>query len=452
MKKLLFFLVCIPCSGFSQVPTSDLLITEITDPENSLTSGRYVEIYNISPLAIDLSTGYALVRWTNAGTTPQTPKYLNGIIPANGFYVVCNSATKFLATYGVSASQDIGSGGPADSNGDDNIALLAPDGSIIDMFGVVGEDGSGTGHEFEDGRAERACGITSSSTWLVGDWNIDNDSGGGDGPQYAPADFDPFTWVCIVATVSGCMDTLSCNYDAAATSDDGTCDYDAIWQTTEIICNGDSLVVGSSAYYLSGTYIDSLSTIYGCDSTVYTTITVNNATDFQQSITICEGDSLVVGSNIYYNMGNYSDTLTTISGCDSIIFSDLDFFQPTPLIIQSEPNPPEICLGDTILLEASPGFVSYAWTNGMTGQIIYDNPTTDTWYMVEAVDANGCVVEEDINVYVESCITGVNETYESNKELLKITDILGRESKLTPNVSLFYRYNDGTVEKRIIVE
>jgi hypothetical protein len=88
----------------------------------------------------------------------------------------------------------------------------------------------------------------------------------------------------------------------------------------------------------------------------------------------------------------------------------------------------------------------------MTGQIIYDNPTTDTWYMVEAVDANGCIVKEDINVYVDSCITGVNEIYESNKKLLKVTDILGRESKPTPNVSLFYRYNDGTVEKRIIVE
>ena len=34
----------------------------------------------------------------------------------------------------------------------------------------------------------------SSSTWIATDWNIDNDSGGGDGPQYAPADFDPFAW------------------------------------------------------------------------------------------------------------------------------------------------------------------------------------------------------------------------------------------------------------------
>jgi len=657
------------------ITTSDLLITEITDPQNSSTAGRYVEIYNSGTQDIDLSSGYALVRWTNANTSPQSSVGLTGIIPAGGFYVVCNSGTKFLSTYGVPASQNIGTGGPADSNGDDNIALLAPDSTIIDMFGLAGEDGSGTGHEFEDGRAERACGTSSSSTWLVGDWNIDNDSGGGDGPQFAPADFDPFAWICITTNVSGCTDTsavnysanattddgsccfvsgctdslafnydatvcyddgscivlelgcidilamnfdstantnngsciylndkvdlffseygegtsnnkyleiynttanpvnlssyaltrvsnaptttgvyeywvdfdsgavilandvyviahpsadsillaqadmtysvlsngddgfalvygeepaipiasgnqyiildmlgdflgdpgsgwdvagiteatkdhtlvrkcsithgdtnwiasagvdsltsqwlvypqdywtdigqhsdfcgctdpLACNYDSLANIDNGSCAYDAIWQQAEAICNGDSVMVGSSVYYLSGTYTDSLSTIYGCDSTVYTTLTVNNATDFQQSIILCEGDSLVVGSNTYYNTGNYSDTLTTISGCDSIILSDLGFHQQIPLIIQSEPNPPEICLGDTILLEASAGFISYAWTNGMTGQIIYDNPTEDTWYMVEAVDTNGCVASEDVNVYVDSCITGINE-------------------------------------------
>ena len=55
------------------------------------------------------------------------------------------------------------------------------------MFGVVGEDGTGTWHEFEDGRAERALGnSTSSATSDAAGWNIDNDSGGGDGPVYAP--------------------------------------------------------------------------------------------------------------------------------------------------------------------------------------------------------------------------------------------------------------------------
>ena len=39
-----------------------------------------------------------------------------------------------------------------------------------------------------------------------------------------------------------------------------------------------------------------------------------------------------------------------------------------------------------------------------------------------------------------------------NKELLKVTDLLGRETKETKNTLLFYNYDNGTVEKRIIIE
>ena len=39
-----------------------------------------------------------------------------------------------------------------------------------------------------------------------------------------------------------------------------------------------------------------------------------------------------------------------------------------------------------------------------------------------------------------------------NKELLKVTDLLGRETKGTKDEILFYIYDDGTVEKRIIIE
>jgi len=40
----------------------------------------------------------------------------------------------------------------------------------------------------------------------------------------------------------------------------------------------------------------------------------------------------------------------------------------------------------------------------------------------------------------------------TNKELLKITNLLGREAKGTKNEVLFYIYDDGTVEKRIVIE
>ena len=46
--------------------------------------------------------------------------------------------------------------------------------------------------------------------------------------------------------------------------------------------------------------------------------------------------------------------------------------------------------------------------------------------------------------------TSIQE-HTTNKELLKVTDLLGRETK-QKNQPLFYIYDDGTVEKRIILE
>ena len=188
------------CSSVLAFPlfSQDLLITELTDPQNSSTAGRYVEIYNSSDSDIDLSTGYSLQRWTNGNVDPQAPVFLTGSIPAEGFYVVCNDAAKFAATYGADASQDVGTGGVADSNGDDHIALLDPNGNILDIYGTPGQDGtigSGGTSEFEDGRAERRCGTSAAAIFFPADWNMDHDSGGGDGNLNAPeGGFDPFSW------------------------------------------------------------------------------------------------------------------------------------------------------------------------------------------------------------------------------------------------------------------
>ncbi|MDC1050846.1 SUMF1/EgtB/PvdO family nonheme iron enzyme [Candidatus Marinimicrobia bacterium] len=172
-----------------------IFITEITDPQNSSEAGRFVELYNGNDNDINLD-GYAIQRWSNANSDPSTPIELNGTIEANDFFIICNSSDKFESTYtNVTCDMDIGAGGPADSNGDDTIALIWG-GVILDIFGIPGEDGSGTAAEFEDGRAERApWTIGASNIWIESDWLIDNDSGGGYGPQYAPEDFDPGFWI-----------------------------------------------------------------------------------------------------------------------------------------------------------------------------------------------------------------------------------------------------------------
>ena len=168
IKPIIKFLTLSVISSFL---LADVFMTELTDPQNSSDAGRYVELYNSGDSDVDLSTGWALQRWTNGNADPQSPVSLTGTISAGGFYIVCTDADKHSAMYGSACDQDIGTGGPADSNGDDNMALLGADGSIVDMFGVAGEDGSGTGHEFEDGRAERAADNTiASATWDASGW------------------------------------------------------------------------------------------------------------------------------------------------------------------------------------------------------------------------------------------------------------------------------------------
>ena len=51
-----------------------------------------------------------------------------------------------------------------------------------------------------------------------------------------------------------------------------------------------------------------------------------------------------------------------------------------------------------------------------------------------------------------NCSTTQIREHTSKKELLKATDLLGREKKGTKNEILFYIYDDGTLEKKIIIE
>jgi len=48
--------------------------------------------------------------------------------------------------------------------------------------------------------------------------------------------------------------------------------------------------------------------------------------------------------------------------------------------------------------------------------------------------------------------TAINEISQQEKHLLKIVDILGRQSQPKPNTPFIEIYDDGTVEKRIVVD
>ena len=64
------------------------------------------------------------------------------------------------------------------------------------------------------------------------------------------------------------------------------------------------------------------------------------------------------------------------------------------------------------------------------------------------------VLLDDFRLHTDTNASGVaHYSITKPKKLLRIIDVLGRERKRQqPDVPLFYIYDDGTVEKRLIIE
>lgn len=174
--------------------SDEVFISELADPDNNA-DARFVELFNAGETDV-LLDDWKLVRYTNNNPEISSEIDLSGIkIRAGKTLVISPNATVFEQVYGFAPDLAVSANSPADSNGDDNLVLLNRNGEIADIFGVIGEDGSGTDHEFEDGRALRKTPVMRGNTvYLFDEWIIYNDTGSAgtiNQPQNAPEDFTP---------------------------------------------------------------------------------------------------------------------------------------------------------------------------------------------------------------------------------------------------------------------
>ncbi|TDT41952.1 lamin tail-like protein [Maribacter spongiicola] len=174
--------------------STSIFISEIADPDNNA-GARFVELYNASVESLSLK-GWVLERYTNDNIDVSSSIDLSEyIIEGNGLLVISPNAEEFKNVYGFEPDISVGTNSPADSNGDDTIVLVDPFGTVIDIFGVIGEDGSNTNHEFEDGKGVRKIEIISGNpVFTASEWTIYNDTGDEgtiNRPQNAPLDFTP---------------------------------------------------------------------------------------------------------------------------------------------------------------------------------------------------------------------------------------------------------------------
>ncbi|MBI5219056.1 MAG: gliding motility-associated C-terminal domain-containing protein [Bacteroidia bacterium] len=157
------------------------------------------------------------------------------------------------------------------------------------------------------------------------------------------------------------------------------------------VCNGDSYVFNGHIYTTAGNYNDTLTTVNGCDSIIVTQFTVNPVFVISSVVEICDGGSYIFNGNTYISAGTYYDTLTSVSGCDSIIVTNLTVNPNLPVSIAIYSSDTSICSGANVTFTATP-------TNGGT------SPTYH-WYL------NGNTVGINSNTYSNNTLADSDEVY-----------------------------------------
>jgi hypothetical protein len=259
--------------------------------------------------------------------------------------------------------------------------------------------------------------------------------------------------------------------------------------------NGDAEIQISEATAFNDTIncfnlnISNLTGIEAFTSLTYLGCSFNNITslDLSQNTDLIElycGNNQLTTLDVNYNTalthlhcgGNYLTTLY-ISGATSLTYLFCWDNQLTSLDLSQNSDLDSLhCRGNNLTsLDVSDNasliyfscsvnlLTSLDLRNGNNINIMlytYDNPNLtcinvddSTWSTNAWVWLQQASFIDSLHYFSDDCPSSVSiQEHTTNKELLKVTDLLGREAKGTKNEVLFYIYDDGTVEKRMVIE
>ncbi|MEN9339507.1 MAG: hypothetical protein RIQ62_819 [Bacteroidota bacterium] len=132
------------------------------------------------------------------------------------------------------------------------------------------------------------------------------------------------------------------------------------------ICSGNAFTFNGVSYTTAGVYHDTVTTPSGCDSIVTLNLTVGANSFHTINASACQGLGYLFNGNILTVSGTYFDTLMNAAGCDSIITLNLTIGTTT-----TGTKTVSICAGDTYLFNGV--YLSTAGT-----------------YLDTLVNSNGC--------------------------------------------------------------
>ena len=164
---------------------------------------------------------------------------------------------------------------------------------------------------------------------------------------------------------------------------------------------------------------------------------------------LMNGDSTVIHrAGVQYSLG-------TGSPQNGLYFDDGLSYIGRIHFITSIDNTPQIQIiqiGQTIEALGFGGISPYTFLWNTVESTSFITPQSNGNYWALITDANGCISDTAyFNVTFVSTDLDNLLNYKT-KRLNSIINVLGTTTKPKPNIILFYIYNDGTVEKRMIIE
>ena len=192
-----------------------------------------------------------------------------------------------------------------------------------------------------------------------------------------------------------------------------------------------------TTYTTSGTYYDTISNVAGCDSIIALNLTINQSSTSNSTVSACDSYTWSVNGTTYATSGSYTDTLSTVSGCDSIVTLNLTIVS----------TPTANATDDGLGTLTGSGGNTVQWINCATNTAIAGatsttfSPTVNGSYAIvvsngNCSDTSNCVVVDyiglnenqtiDAEIYPNPTTNEVKITFESSSALMIIRDAHGK--------------------------
>ncbi len=221
-------------------------------------------------------------------------------------------------------------------------------------------------------------------------------------------------------------------------------------QSSQAICQGDSIFFNGQRLMLAGTYKDTLVAQGGCDSVVSLNLSVNPIVHSAFNQTICQGDLYFFNGQNLYAPGIYSDTLTAQNGCDSVITLTL-VVNLLPMVTLTGISD-TVCSNSPVIMFSGGQPVGGSYKVDGVASSSFDPSSGAGLYTITYIysDLNNCIDSANQNITVVIC-SGLLDAEENSRVIIypnPATDELNVQGNHVKEIRIYS--NDGKLVKAVM--